>query len=124
MFFYSTPSSPTLLNASILINVFLLLALAVVYGRRIKRNRSVLSNQSMDSYSSIARRFPELSPRELLLVELILERATTERIADQLHISPDSVKKSKYRLKRKLKVAKSESLDAFLFRTVHQFPLN
>ncbi|NVK05227.1 MAG: hypothetical protein HWD92_10400 [Flavobacteriia bacterium] len=57
-------------------------------------------------------------------MELILERATTERIADQLHISPDSVKKSKYRLKRKLKVAKSESLDAFLFRTVHQFPLN
>lgn len=119
MFLHSTPGSSPLLNASILVNVFLLLALAIMYGRRKRRKQTVVS-----TYSHIAQYFPELSPRELLLVELILDRATTERIANQLHISPDSVKKSKYRLKRKLKISKSESLDAFLFRTVHQFPLN
>lgn len=106
----------TWLNLSLLLNVILILGVALLYHRKSKLR------MAEPRVKGIHHVLPELNPREAHLVELILSRATTERIADELHISPDSVKKSKYRLKKKLNLPSSQSLEEHLREIVHQFP--
>ena len=63
--------------------------------------------------------YPELAPgdqRQFLLIKLNIE---TKECANMLGISIDSIKKNRYRLKKKFNLSEKESLDEFVrnFRT-------
>ncbi|MES2593052.1 MAG: tetratricopeptide repeat protein [Bacteroidota bacterium] len=57
---------------------------------------------------------PEISKNELKLCALIKSNLGNKEIANVINISPDSVKKAKARLKKKLKLKESESLTAYI----------
>lgn len=58
--------------------------------------------------------FPELSPAEQRLFMLIRLELQTQEIASVLGIAPDSVRKTRKRLRKKIHLPKSESLEAFV----------
>lgn len=57
---------------------------------------------------------PNLSAAELRLISLLKMNMTQQEIAAMLGISPDSLRVSRYRLRRKLNLEHGESLSAFL----------
>jgi tetratricopeptide (TPR) repeat protein len=60
--------------------------------------------------------YPDITVSELRLAALIKLKLTLKESAAMLGISPESVKKSRYRLKKKLEVPDSENVDAFIIR--------
>ncbi len=73
-----------------------------------------------DFIGRITRQYPKLTQLELTIISTILFNLNSNQIASMLNISPESVRKSRYRLKKKLKLEASESLVKF----VHSFQLN
>jgi DNA-binding response OmpR family regulator/DNA-binding CsgD family transcriptional regulator len=67
-----------------------------------------------DFIASITVRFPNLTQLELTLISALLFNLGTSQIVNMLNISPDSVRKSKYRLKKKLKLNKDVNLIEFI----------
>lgn len=60
--------------------------------------------------------YPDITVSELRLAALIKLKLTLKESAAMLGISPESVKKSRYRLKKKLGVPDSENVDEFIVR--------
>lgn len=60
--------------------------------------------------------YPDITVSELRLAALIKLQLTLKESAAMLGISPESVKKSRYRLKKKLEVPDTENVDAFIIR--------
>ncbi len=58
--------------------------------------------------------YPEISEKELRMASFIKMKLSTKEIAAMLNVLPDSVLKSKYRLKKKLNVDKGTDLYQFL----------
>ncbi len=58
------------------------------------------SNQHFQS--QLTRRFPELTAYDLRLCTYLKSNLTTKEIAVLLNITPDSVKKAKHRLRKKI----------------------
>ena len=58
--------------------------------------------------------FPDVSESEIRLAALLKMNLSTKEIASLLHVLPDSVLKSKYRLKKKLGLGKESDLLEFL----------
>ena len=73
-----------------------------------------------DFVGRITRQFPRLTQLELTIISTILFNLNSTQIASMLNISPESVRKSRYRLKKKLKLEPAESLVKF----IHGFQLN
>ncbi|GEM_PF-5743115 len=59
--------------------------------------------------------YPQLTQRDLELIFFILEKKTTRQIARFYNITPDSVKKAKHRLRKKMKMNPNISWIEFLF---------
>lgn len=60
--------------------------------------------------------YPDITVSELRLAALIKLKLSLKESAAMLGISPESVKKSRYRLKKKLEVPDSENVDEFIIR--------
>jgi len=58
--------------------------------------------------------YPEITSAEQRIFMLIRLNTESREIADMLAISPESVRKTKYRLKKKLKLGEEVSLDEFI----------
>ncbi len=58
--------------------------------------------------------YPEISEKEIRLASFLRMNLSTKEIASMLNVLPDSVLKSKYRLKKKLKLDKKTDLNHFL----------
>lgn len=58
--------------------------------------------------------FGEMSDSELKLASLLKMKLSTKEIAAILHVQPESIRKSKYRLKKKLGLDKETDLGSFL----------
>lgn len=58
--------------------------------------------------------YPTLSKNDMRLVGMIRSGMASDEIAAVLNISTDSINKSRYRLRKKLGLAKGENLEAFL----------
>ena len=71
-----------------------------------------------DLFGRITMQFPELTQLDLTIISAILFNLNSHQIAGMLNIAPESVRKSRYRLKKKLKLRNDESLVRF----VHGFP--
>jgi DNA-binding response OmpR family regulator/DNA-binding CsgD family transcriptional regulator len=71
----------------------------------------------------IVQYYPNLTPLQLTLVSTILFNLNTNQIAGILNISPDSVRKSRYRLKKKINLGPNESLMKYIheFQSENQF---
>jgi ATP/maltotriose-dependent transcriptional regulator MalT len=68
-------------------------------------------------FSELRKRSPNLTAHEMRISTLIKLNMSTKEIASILAISPDSARKAKHRLKKKLNIEESEKLDAFLCNT-------
>ena len=55
-------------------------------------------------------RFPELTPYDLRLCTYLKSNLSTKEIATLLNITPDSVKKAKHRLRKKVNVLPHQSI--------------
>ncbi len=58
--------------------------------------------------------YPDISEKEIRLAAFLRMNLTTKEIAATLHVLPDSILKSKYRLKKKLGLSKETDLGTFL----------
>ena len=67
-----------------------------------------------DFFIVLLERFPELSSNELKLCTLIKLNMNLKEASNFLGISPDSVKKARYRLRKKLALTKEDSLVEFM----------
>jgi len=82
------------------------------------REFQIKFNQINPEFSNwIMKAYPNLTQLELTLVSAILLNLNTNQIASLLFISPESVRKYRYRLKLKLNLSSEESLLHF----VHSF---
>ena len=57
---------------------------------------------------------PKLNENDLRLAYLIKTKLNTHEIASSLHVLPESIRKSKYRLKKKLNIPKEQDLIEFI----------
>ncbi len=65
-------------------------------------------------FSSLLQRFPELSPTELKLCAMLRLNFNLKETAAVMGISPDSVKTSRYRLRKKLNLPAEQNLTDFV----------
>jgi CHASE3 domain sensor protein len=65
-------------------------------------------------FASLRYRFPDITAAELRLAALIKMNLTLKEAANALGISADSVKKSRYRLKKKIELGEEDSLEDFI----------
>lgn len=61
-----------------------------------------LQNSNQHFQGQLKRRFPELTAYDLRLCTYLKSNLTTKEIAVLLNITPDSVKKAKHRLRKKI----------------------
>jgi DNA-binding response OmpR family regulator/DNA-binding CsgD family transcriptional regulator len=77
-------------------------------------------NQTYPNFiANITQRFPSLTQLDLTLISAILFNLNSNQVASMLNISNDSVRKSRYRLKKKLNLSAEESL----IKYIHGFQL-
>tara|TARA_Y100000817_G_C16742510_1_gene493114 strand:- start:204 stop:875 length:672 start_codon:yes stop_codon:yes gene_type:complete len=67
-------------------------------------------------YNQLVKQHPDLTKSEIRLLLLIHIGYTQKEIASILQIAPDSVKKSRTRVRKKLKIAIDERLEDYLLR--------
>mgnify|MGYP001974387796 CR=1 FL=1 len=74
-------------------------------------------NVHKDFNLAIQSNFPDLTANDLRLIALLKMNISSKQISQILHISPEGVKKARYRLRKKLNLSTTDSLESFL----HQF---
>jgi DNA-binding CsgD family transcriptional regulator len=65
-------------------------------------------------YKTLQDNHPDLTKNELKICGYCKMNLTTKEIAKILNINPDSVQKSKYRIKKKINLNKAEKLDNYI----------
>ncbi|MBO9633482.1 MAG: hypothetical protein J7578_10235 [Chitinophagaceae bacterium] len=75
------------------------------------RNFNLLHQNAIDR---ITKKHPDLTPNEVKLTCFILAGMNNKEIAGVFSVEPESVKKARYRLKKKLKLTEEESLRSYL----------
>ena len=76
--------------------------------------KRTFENVHHNFFSNLLMQCPELSPTELKLCALIKLNLTPKEVASMMGISPDSVKTSRYRLRKKLGLIQEQSLTDFI----------
>lgn len=72
-------------------------------------------NQTYPNFAShLFVKFPQLTQQDVIIISAIFINLNTNQIAVILGISPESVRKSKYRLKKKLNVGKVDDLYTYI----------
>ena len=74
----------------------------------------MLQQLNTDFYQKLKEQHPNLTSRELKLCALLCIDMETKDIASVFSISPDSVNKNRYRLRKKLQLDKSQDLITYL----------
>ncbi len=64
--------------------------------------------------SRLLKKYPDLTQMEIIITSAILLNLNSSQIASLLHISPDSVRKYRYRIKKKFGLSKEEKLMYFI----------
>ncbi len=77
----------------------------------LEKELSVLHHDVMQR---LANRFPELSPQELKICSMLREDIKTKQIAMLLNLSPRTIEKHRENIRRTFRLAKQQSLSAFL----------
>ncbi len=67
-----------------------------------------------DFYKKINDRFPSITSKELRLICLLRLNLSSKEISTFLNISPEGVKKARYRLRKKMNLATKESLEDYI----------
>ena len=67
-----------------------------------------------DFMPKVLQKYPNLTQLDLTIISAIIMNLNTNQIAGLLTVSADSVRKNKYRLKRKLKLDKDTNLIYFI----------
>lgn len=67
-------------------------------------------------FARLKLQLPDLSLAEIRLVALLKLKLGTKEVANMLAISPESVNKSRYRLRKKLGLDHEDELEAFIFK--------
>lgn len=67
-----------------------------------------------DFYKNLQQNYPDLTVNELRLLALMKMKLSSKEIASMLNITQDSVKKARYRLRKKLKLSGENSLESLL----------
>jgi tetratricopeptide (TPR) repeat protein/DNA-binding CsgD family transcriptional regulator len=75
-------------------------------------------------FSDLVSQCPELTPTELKLCALIKLNLTPKEVASIMGISPDSVKTSRYRLRKKLGLVQDQTLTDFIMGFSGATPVN
>ncbi len=75
------------------------------------KNFNLLHAHTIDK---ITKKHPDLTPNEVKLVCFTLSGLTNKEIAGIFSVEPESVKKARYRLKKKLRLPEDESLRTYL----------
>lgn len=75
------------------------------------KNFNLLHSNTIDR---ITKKHPDLTPNEVKLVCFILSGLNNKEIAGIFSVEPESVKKARYRLKKKLRLPEEESLKSYL----------
>jgi DNA-binding CsgD family transcriptional regulator len=76
--------------------------------------QQIFRNVHVDFYENLKKEFPELSPADLKLAALLKLNLNTSDIASILNISQDSLRVSRYRLRKKMNLDKSTNLVSYL----------
>jgi tetratricopeptide (TPR) repeat protein len=76
--------------------------------------QQIFDNVHSQYFDKLKSRFPELSPGDLKLAALLKLNLNTSDIASSLNISADSLRVSRYRLRKKLQLEKGDNLVSFL----------
>lgn len=76
--------------------------------------KSYFSEVHNDFDQKLKTLYPDISEKELRLAAFLRMNLTTKEIAATLNVLPDSILKSKYRLKKKLELDKDTDLTSFL----------
>ncbi len=74
--------------------------------------QQLLKSES-DFYHTLLERFPQLTQNDLRLIGMIKLGMTPQVIRTLLNIAPDSLKKNRYRLRKKLGLSTEQSLEEF-----------
>jgi tetratricopeptide (TPR) repeat protein len=69
-----------------------------------------------DFESIVKRDYPEITPNELRLMSLLKMNLSNKEIANILNVSADGIKKARYRLRKKLALETSDSLESFILQ--------
>jgi tetratricopeptide (TPR) repeat protein len=75
------------------------------------RNFNLLHQHTIDK---ITKKHPDLTPNEVKLTCFVLSGMNNKEIAGIFSVEPESVKKARYRLKKKLRLTEEESLRGYL----------
>ena len=65
-------------------------------------------------FTTLAEKYPQLSKTDVRICALVRLNLSSKEIAGMLHITPESVNKSRYRLRKKLELPKEQDLDQFI----------
>ena len=65
-------------------------------------------------FEELKQRFPDLTPNEIKLCAYIRIGMSSKQIAQMLNLSPESVNKNRYRLRKKLGLDKDTALDEII----------
>ncbi|WP_025742515.1 tetratricopeptide repeat protein [Aquimarina pacifica] len=66
--------------------------------------------------SNVKNKYPNVTPNELRLLALLKMNLSSKEIANILNISPEGIKKARYRLRKKLNITTEESLQDLAIR--------
>jgi len=69
-----------------------------------------------DFFNQLLKDYPDLSKTELKILAYLRIGLTTKEIADVQYVSIDAVRKSRYRIRKKLHLAPSQSLEKFILQ--------
>ncbi len=69
-----------------------------------------LENSNRHFQRQLKLRFPRLTSYDVRLCTYLKSNLSTKEIATLLNITPDSVKKAKHRLRKKMKIAPDQSI--------------
>jgi DNA-binding NarL/FixJ family response regulator len=76
--------------------------------------KTIFEEVHVNFFAKLRDKYPDLSISEVRLTSLMKLNLSNKEIGNMLGISPSSVIKSKYRLKKKLQMKEEEKLDTFV----------
>lgn len=79
-----------------------------------KEHKEVPQEQNKSLTQCLIEKYPDLTPNELMLCDLLYQKMSSKDIANQLNITHASVNTARYRLRKKLKLSNKEDLVVFL----------
>ncbi len=100
-------------NVEVVDEIINSLIFKIAISKDIEEFRDTLRELSEEFYSKLDKSFPDLTDKEKQLATLLRIDLTSKQIAVIFDISPDSVDKNRYRLRKKIGLIKDENISSF-----------